>query len=319
MRAMTDAAQTLPQAAPSWPAPIWRLSPRVGLTLNRPRLMAILNVTPDSFSDGGLHHDPRDPQQALDAARRLVAEGADILDIGGESTRPGAVSVPWREQCERVVPVIQAIRADADPRVRGVPITVDTTSVLVAQRALECGADAVNDVSAGTADVEMLGFCAARGSGIVLMHRAATPEKDRYSDRYGPGAAPLGEDAAAVVGAVRGFLHERALAAIGAGVAREAIVLDPGLGFGKTVEQNLALIEATPRLMELGFPILSGLSRKSFVGRAALGRDSDPSERVEATLRFSMRHAALGARILRVHDVAAHALALRDWLPTNPR
>ena len=303
MRAMTDAAQTLPQAAPSWPAPIWRLSPRVGLTLNRPRLMAILNVTPDSFSDGGLHHDP---QRALDAARRLVAEGADILDIGGESTRPGAVSVPWREQCERVVPVIQAIRADADPRVREVPITVDTTSVLVAQRALECGADAVNDVSAGTADVEMLGFCAARGSGIVLMHRAATPEKDRYSDRYGPGAAPLGEDAAAVVGAVRGFLHERALAAIGAGVAREAIVLDPGLGFGKTVEQNLALIEATPRLMELGFPILSGLSRKSFVGRAALGRDSDPSERVEATLRFSMRH-------------AAHALALRDWLPTNPR
>ncbi len=310
MLVMTDPAPTLSKAPPRW-----RLSTRVGLALDRPRLMAILNVTPDSFADGGLHNDP---QRALDAARRLIAEGADILDIGGESTRPGATAVAWREQCQRVVPVIRAIRADADPRVRDVPITVDTTSVLVAQMAVECGADAVNDVSAGTAEPEVLDFCAARGAGIVLMHRGAPPDKDRYSDRYEPGTAPHKNDAASLVGIVGAYLLARARAAIGAGIAPESIVLDPGLGFGKTVEQNLALIEATPRLLELGFPILSGLSRKSFVGRAALGRDSEPSERLEATLHFSRRHAALGASILRVHDVAAHVLALRDWLPTNP-
>jgi dihydropteroate synthase len=305
MHAMTDAAQTLPQAAP-----IWRLSPRVGLTLDRPRLMAILNVTPDSFSDGGLHHDPRDQQRALDAARRLVAEGADILDIGGESTRPGAEAVPWREQCARVLPAIRAIRDDADPRVRDVPITVDTTSALVAQAALECGADAVNDVSAGLAEPEMLGLCASRGAGIVLMHRAVEPAKDSYSDQYAKGAAPFAVTPEALVNLVAEFLLERATAAAACGIRRDAIVIDPGLGFGKTVEQNLALIEATPRLAGLGFPVLSGLSRKSFVGRAFLGRDSEPSERLEGTIHFSQLHAACGAAILRVHDVAAHARAL---------
>lgn len=285
---------------------VWRLSARASVTLDQPRLMAILNVTPDSFADGGRHDDPH---RALDAARRLVAEGADILDIGGESTRPGAAAVPGPEQCARVLPVIRAIRSDADKQLREIPITIDTTSSLVAEAALDSGADAVNDVSAGTASPEMLGLCASRSAGIVLMHRAVEPEKDSYSDQYAKGAAPFAVTPQTLVDVVAAFFLERATAAAARGIRRDAIILDPGLGFGKTVEQNLALIEATPRLLELGFPILSGLSRKSFVGRAFLGRDSEPSERLEGTIHFSKLHAARGAAILRIHDVAAHARA----------
>jgi dihydropteroate synthase len=284
------------------------MSQRVSVTLDRPRILAILNVTPDSFSDGGAH---LDPARALQAVRRFVGEGADIIDIGGESTRPGASAVPWRDQCERVLPVISLVRADPDERVRAIPITIDTTSSLVARAALEAGADAVNDVSAGMADPEMLGVCASRGAGIVLMHRAMEPAKDAYSDQYQLGAAPMAGSIEETVESVRSFLRERARVATASGIRGDAIVIDPGLGFGKTVEQNLALIEATPTLSALGFPVLSGLSRKRFVGRVMLGRASDPEERIEGTVRMSMAHAVLGASILRVHDVAEHVAAMK--------
>lgn len=259
--------------------------------------MAIINVTPDSFFDGGVHFDAK---RAADAAGRFVEEGADVLDVGGESTRPGASRIDEDEQIRRVVPVIEAIRSRDDRT----PITIDTTRARVARSALHAGADAVNDVSAGTEDPEMLALAASRGAGVVLMHRLTTPDRDTYSDQYAE--APAYED---VVATVAGFLADRAEAARRAGVAPESIVLDPGLGFGKSVDQNLDLIRRTGELVALGFPVLSGLSRKSFVGRVALGR-STASERLSATLGASVRHLASGASIFRVHDVAAHASAL---------
>lgn len=278
--------------------PAWRLSPRLTLDLDRPAVMAILNVTPDSFAQrhGSL-------ESALERARAAAEEGADVLDVGGESTRPGAARVPEREQVERVVPVIRAIRA------RGLfagPITIDTTRSAVARQALDAGADAVNDVSGGLEDPAMLPLVARRGCGVVLMHRLRAPEQDRYSDRYD--APP---DYGDVVEAVRTFLAGRLDAALRAGIAPEAVVLDPGLGFGKTVDQNLAIIRGTGRLVSLGRPVLSGVSRKSFAGRAGLARDSEPAERLAPTLALSVLHLHFGARLFRVHDVRAHVEALR--------
>jgi dihydropteroate synthase len=288
--------------------PVWRLSPRFTLALDRPRVMAILNVTPDSFSDGGRY---ASLEQALERAGEAAAEGADLLDVGGESTRPGASPVPPQEQIRRVVPVIDAIRR------RGLfpgPITIDTTRAEVARAALDAGADAVNDVSAGTEDPGMLNLAASRGCGMVLMHRLAPPRHDRYSDRYEQ--PPDYQD---VVESVLAFLAERLSAVLRAGVEPEAVLLDPGLGFGKTVEQNLALIRGTPRLLCLGRPVLSGVSRKSFAGRVGLGRDSDPSERLASSLALSVLHLAFGARVFRVHDVRSHVEALRAaWSALGP-
>lgn len=262
--------------------------------------MAVLNLTPDSFFDGGVLLDPR----AAHAAGRCALEhGADLLDLGAESTRPGAQPVPGEEQLRRLLPALEAIRAD--PALRGIPITIDTTIAAVAAACFEAGADAVNDVSAGRGDPGMFPLLARHSRGVVLMHRLVEPRDDRYSDRYAepPSYADL-------VAEVRAFLAERQSAALAAGIGPDQVLLDPGLGFGKSVEQNLELIRATPRLRDLGAPILSALSRKSFVGRVSLGRDSQPSERLGGTLALSVCHYLAGASIFRVHDVREHAEAL---------
>jgi len=233
-----------------------------------------------------------------------------MLDIGGESTRPGSARVGIEDQIARVVPVIRAIRdAGID-----IPISVDTTRARVALEALEAGADAINDVSGGTEDSGMLALCAQRETGIILMHRLRPPDEDSYSDRYEtPPEYPAG-----VVEAVRDDLSNLLANAARAGVAKHSVVLDPGLGFGKTVEQNLALIRATPRLRSLGRPLLGGVSRKSFVARAQAQDRSEaqnadpapPSDRLEGSLALSVIQLSLGVRLFRVHDVRAHRRAL---------
>lgn len=257
-------------------------------------------MTPDSFADGGRLASPRG---VAEAAARAVEDGADMLDVGGESTRPGAERVPVGEQIRRVAPAIEAIRA------MGVcaPISVDTTRGEVARAALDAGADAINDVSAGEEDSGVLALAAERGCGLILMHRLAPPDRDRYSDRYEQSPAY-----ADVVGEVGGYLAARVEACERAGVRRGAILVDPGLGFGKTVGQNLELIARTGEIIgRAGRPVMSALSRKSFVGRVSLGRDSDPAERLAGTIALSVAHLRAGARVFRVHDAreAARALA----------
>ncbi len=281
---------------------VWRLGNGRLLSLDKPRIIGILNVTPDSFADGGQHVEV---SHALAAAQRMAAEGADMLDIGGESTRPGAQRVSASEQVRRVVPVIQAIRRAGV----AVPISIDTTLAVVAVAAIDAGADAINDVSAGTESENMFEIAAARGVGLILMHRRNAPPRDSFSDQYVQ--APRYAD---VVDEVKQFLADRAQHAMAAGVAQDSIVLDPGLGFGKSVEQNLELIARTSRLADLGFPILSALSRKSFVGRVTLGRDSAPGERLAGTLALSVSHLHVGARLFRVHDVKEHRKVLQARL-----
>lgn len=288
----------------------------------RPALIAILNASPDSFyADSAAAH----VEGALTMAQRHVHEGAVALDIGGESTRPGSSRVDPATQIARVVPVIAAIRAHADPALANIPISIDTTRAAVAAAALDAGADAINDVSAGTEDSELLPLAARCGAGVILMHRALDPTRDRYSDAYTPNtphAPPLGDDTAAVVLEVARALAARVNAALAAGTAADSILIDPGLGFGKTVAQNMALIRAT-RVLALctpgapdqvrGWPVLSALSRKSFTGRVSLNRDSTPGERLEGTLALSVVHASgpIPAAAFRVHDVEPHIRALR--------
>lgn len=292
-------------------ARVWGITDGKEWSLDRPRILAILNLTPDSFSDGG---ELSTVDSACRAAEAALVAGADGLDIGGESTRPGAARIPAAEQIRRTTPTIEAIRRRVGD---GPVITIDTTLSEVARAALDAGADAINDVAAGLEDDAMLPLAAARRCGIILMHRLAPPGEDVYSHRYAQ--APSYEAAGGVVAAVEAFLRERAEAAMRAGVERDRIVIDPGLGFGKTVEQNLELIRQTPRLAKLGWPVLSGLSRKSFVARAA-GLDPDrhpPRERVSATVGLSVAHALLGASIFRVHDVGEHVGALRAAAATQ--
>ncbi len=286
------------------PAHVWRIRHSHDFALDAPRILAILNITSDSFANTPTQTNSlMDPSAARDAALRAIADGADALDLGAESTRPGAAPVSESEELRRVIPAIRAIRAD--PAAAHTPITIDTTKTPVARAALDAGADAINDISAGTHDPAMLPLAAQRACGIILMHRLTAPQHDLYSDAYS--VAPITSD---ILATVRAFLASRAAAALAAGIAREAIVLDPGLGFGKTVEQNLALIRRTSDLASLGYPILSALSRKSFVGRAGLGRDSTPDERLPATLALSAAHYFSGARLFRVHDAAPHKQAL---------
>ena len=264
--------------------------------------MGILNATPDSFSDGG----QLDTVEAgIERARRMVDEGADGLDIGGESTRPRADRVSVKEQIRRVVPMIEGIRKAGVDLV----ISVDTTRSEVAQASLDAGGDVINDVSAGQEDSGMFPLGADRGCGLVLMHRVLAPEQDQYSDQYSDQnqARPIEKDA---VGRVIAELGARRDLAVEAGVEPRCIVLDPGLGFGKDVGQNLELIRRTAELSALGHVVMSGLSRKSFVGRVSLGRDSEPSERLGGTLGLSVMHMLAGARIFRVHDVGSHREAL---------
>jgi dihydropteroate synthase len=254
--------------------------------------MGILNVTPDSFYDGGRHPDA---DAAFAYARRLISEGADVIDVGGESSRPGSAAISADEEMTRVIPVVTALRRESD-----VPISVDTTKSTVAAAALAAGADVVNDISAGRFDPAMLPLVAGRGATIVLMHMQGTPATMQTAPRY--------DD---VVTEVAAFLRERIDAARAAGIAAERIWIDPGIGFGKTRAHNLALLANLDRLTGLGAPLLVGASRKRFL---SADRPDTPDDRLAASLAAATLAAGAGAAIVRVHDVAAtrRALAVAD-------
>lgn len=254
----------------------------------RPLVMAVLNVTPDSFSDGGRF---LEPEAALRRAEQLIAEGADILDIGGESSRPGASPVPEAEERRRVVPVIREIR-----RRFSIPISIDTVKASVAQEALEAGADWINDVSALRDDPRLAQVAATSGAPVVLMHRAGTAA-GRYLDfAY--------DD---VLEEVERFFAERLAFAREVGIDPERIVLDPGIGFGKSARDNCRLIAELARLRRFGRPLLIGTSRKSFLGKLA---GVPVEERLPGTLASVVLAALHGADLVRVHDVAATRQAL---------
>lgn len=250
--------------------------------------MGILNVTPDSFSDGGCHVGV---DAALEHARRMIAEGAEIIDVGGESTRPGASPVGEDEEIRRVVPVIRALRDGWD----GV-ISVDTMKAAVAAAALEAGADVVNDVS-GLRDGAMVELCRDSGCGVVVMHMRGEPRTMQVSPEYGD-----------VVAEVRDYLAARHEALLAAGIAEEALVYDPGIGFGKSLEHNLALLRATGILAPTGRPLLIGLSRKRFIG-TLLGREA-VGERAWPTVALTAWTRERGALIHRVHEVRPNREAL---------
>jgi len=256
----------------------------------RVHVMGILNVTPDSFSDGGLFFD-RDA--AIKHGQRLADEGADILDVGGESTRPGAAPVSADDEAERVVPVIEALASKTD-----VTVSVDTSKASVARRALDAGAQIVNDVAAGRFDEALLPLAAERRAPVVLMHMRGEPRTMQKDPRY-----------ADVVGEIAAFLDDRADAAVAAGVNRDGIVIDPGFGFGKTREHNLVLLRRLREFRCLGFPVLAGTSRKSFIG-ATLGA-LPIEERLEGTAATVALAVANGASIVRVHDVREMARVVR--------
>jgi dihydropteroate synthase len=245
------------------------------------RLMGVVNVTPDSFSDGGLY---LDSGAAIAHGRELVAQGAAILDVGGESTRPGAEVVPAEEELRRVVPVIEGLAG------AGAEVSVDTSKAAVAAAAIEAGAAIVNDVTALRGDAEMAGLCAERGVTVVLMHMLGNPRTMQEN--------PVYED---VVDEVKAFLAERVEAALAAGIAEERIWVDPGIGFGKTAGHNLELLRRLGELRELGRPLVVGTSRKSFIGKVD---GSAPSERLGGTIATSVWAVNEGANVLRVHDVA---------------
>jgi dihydropteroate synthase len=285
--------------------PAWKVGPSRSLSLDQPRLMGVLNVTPDSFSDGGQF---LTVAEAVDFAMGMMLDGASIIDVGGESTRPGAKPVPAVEQIHRIVPAIRGIRYRLNSQNRGprhdLLISIDTTRATVAKAALDAGADIINDVSAGLDDPEMLPLAASRQCGLIIMHRLRPPAEDVYSHQHVSAPHYNGD----VLAVVRDFLAERAKAAIAAGVNPAAIVVDPGLGFGKSVEQNYCLLGRISEFRELGYPVLSASSRKSFLG-AVSGID-DPAARMIASTAVSVNHYAQGVRLFRVHDVAAHREAL---------
>src|SRR5215217_939197 len=251
------------------------------------QIMGVVNVTPDSFSDGGEH---ADAAAAVAHGRRLIREGAAIVDVGGESTRPGADPVPAEEERRRVVPVIEGL-SDAGAR-----ISIDTMKLEVAEAAVEAGATYVNDVTAFRHDPGLAGLVADRGADCCLMHMLGEPRTMQHHPHY--------DD---VVDDVKAFLEERLRAATSAGIAEERIHLDPGIGFGKTLEHNLELLRRLDELTALGRPLVIGTSRKSFLGRLT-GRDV--TERVHATVATTVIAFERGARVFRVHDVAATADAL---------
>jgi dihydropteroate synthase len=256
---------------------------------SRAWLMGVLNVTPDSFSDGGAF---LDPAKAIARGLALAAEGADIIDVGGESSRPGSRAVPEAEEIARVVPVLRALR----PQVPAL-LSVDTTKAAVARAALEAGADIVNDTSALRSDPAMAGVVAAAGAGLVLMHMQGSPLTMQDSPHY--------DD---LMGEISAFLDERIRAAGAAGIPAERIIVDPGIGFGKTFDHNLEILRGPQAFRRLGRPLLLGFSRKAFLGRI-LGLP--PAERLEGTIAAAVLAVERGADILRVHDVGPVARAVR--------
>ena len=259
------------------------------LDLDRVRLLGVLNLTPDSFSDGGRY---LDPERALERAREMVAEGADIRDLGAESTRPGAAPVPVEEEKRRLLPVLEAVLS------LGVPVSVDTRKPEVAEEALKLGAHLLNDVT-GLRDERMVALAARHGVAAVVMHMpvpdpATMMAHARYRD---------------VVAEVKAFLEAQAKRALSAGVPQ--VVLDPGFGFGKLLEHNLALLRRLDEIVALGHPVLVGLSRKRTIGE--LSGVEDPAQRVHGSVAAHLFAVTKGARLLRVHDVRAHREALGVW------
>ncbi|QQA43722.1 dihydropteroate synthase [Pelagovum pacificum] len=273
-------------------------APVAGLDLSSPRVMGILNVTPDSFSDGG---DLSTIEKIVERAKRMAGE-ADILDIGGESTRPGAAEVPLREEIDRVAPAIRAIREAGITT----PISVDTRKAAVAEAALDAGADLVNDVTAMRFDPDMAGLVAARGVPVCLMHSVADPETMQQHAQY--------DD---VVASVFDHLAERISAAEQAGIPLSRIVVDPGIGFGKTMQHNLRLLRELTLYHALGAAILVGASRKRFIGD--LGDAPEAKDRLGGSLAVALHAAANGAQILRVHDTYETRQALRLHLALDGR
>jgi dihydropteroate synthase len=264
------------------------------VALDRPRILAIVNVTPDSFSDGGMLATLDDARRHVD---RLVAEGADVIDIGGESTRPqGATPVDVEEELNRVLPVIDAVRRDHPD----LPISVDTVKARVATAALLAGASIVNDVSAFRLDAEMAATCAKSGAGVVLMHSRGDVATMATFEHASYGADVVGEVCAELSSSVE--------AALAAGVGRECIVIDPGIGFAKRGEHSLTVLSGLRRLTGLGYPVLVGASRKRFVG-TIIG-DSAPRDRVFGTVGANVAALERGARLFRVHDVKPNRDAL---------
>ncbi|MCR9257601.1 MAG: dihydropteroate synthase [Alphaproteobacteria bacterium] len=265
-----------------------------GVTLDRPRLMGIVNTTPDSFSDGGRYLDPK---RAIDHGRRLIEEGADILDIGGESTRPGGDAVGLQEELDRVMPVIEALAKD------GVPLSVDTMKAGVMAAALKAGAAIVNDVTALTHDSDAFEVVTRNRAPVVLMHMQGKPKTMQAKPRYAD--APLD---------VLDFLQDRAALLTREGIATQNVAIDPGIGFGKTLDHNLQILSSLSMYHGLDRPIVLGVSRKRFIG--ALDRESVAEDRLAGSLATALTALQQGVQIFRVHDVAATRQALSVGMAT---
>jgi dihydropteroate synthase len=252
------------------------------------KVMGIVNVTPDSFSDGGEFFDR---EKAIEHGLELIRDGADLLDIGGESTRPGAKAVSLEEELRRVVPVIEGLAGAA-------PVSIDTAKAEVARQAIAAGAKMVNDVTALRGDPEMAAVCAESGVEVVLMHMLGSPRTMQDDPRYGDVVAEVAE-----------FLAVRTGVAEAAGIERDRLWIDPGIGFGKTVDHNLQLLAATSRFAGMRFPVLVGASRKRFIGQ--LGGDVPEAQRLGGTIAACLAAMAGGAKMVRVHDVAPVVQAIR--------
>ena len=253
------------------------------LELDRPRIMGILNVTPDSFSDGGVY---LSPERAIERAMLMADEGADLIDIGGESSRPGAAAISIQEELDRVLPVLEGLAGEI-----GIPLSIDTSKSAVASSAVAAGAEFVNDISGLQFDPDMAAVVAESGAGLFVMHTRGRPAQMQANTGYSD-----------LLGEVAGCLRESLEMALRAGVAVEKLAVDPGIGFGKDVAGNLELLRRLAELTCLGRPILLGTSRKSFIGRI-LGQD-DPRQRLAGSLATVALGVAGGAQIFRVHDVA---------------
>ena len=263
-----------------------------GLSLERPRIMGIVNVTPDSFSDGG---QLSSVQAAIDHGRRLVDEGADILDIGGESTRPGSDAVALEEELRRVMPVLEGLRSRTEAR-----ISVDTRKSGVMARAADAGADVLNDVSALTHDPKALETAAATGLPVMLMHAQGDPKTMNENPQYSDVALDVFD-----------FLESRIAACVAAGIPKSKLVVDPGIGFGKHLHHNVAVLSAMGLYHGLGVPVLLGASRKKLIGQ--LCNVDDPHARVHGSIAAALSSIAQGVQIVRVHDVAATRQAICVW------
>lgn len=257
---------------------------------SHPLIMGILNVTPDSFSDGGKF---QDIEQALNQIKKMIEEGADIIDIGGESTRPGSKRISAEEQKKRILPVIQAIRSEVSEKVL---ISIDTTLSDVAEAAMECGASMINDISAGCDDQNIFSVVSQHQCPYIMMHMQGTPATMQDN--------PVYEN---VVEEVRNFLIERTEIAIDKGVERKNIIIDPGIGFGKTMEHNLKLMARLDQFVDTGFPVLLGTSRKRFMG--TICANTPPDQLIGATCATTVLGVLAGIKIFRVHDVRANRQA----------